>query len=182
MPTLPSPSPGLPGSISPTSLAGADGAVRPRLVVVAGLVWLAADRLLVQRRGANASHGAGRLELPGGKVEPGEAPRAALTRELTEEWGPQVRVLTLLSVAEVLHHIYPAPGPEVLLVVYHVDASAWAGADDHGRERWPALVRAVDGASVHAYDREALPLDEFLAADRGFLGEVQAGRVRRPGS
>lgn len=165
---------------SPSPSPGGAGAVRPRLVVVAGLVWLTADRLLVQRRGANASHGAGRLELPGGKVEPGEPPRAALTRELTEEWGPQVRVLTLLAVAEVLHHIYPAPGPEVLLVVYHVDASAWAGADEHG-ERWPGLVRAVDGASVHAFDREALPLDEFLAADRGFLGDVRAGRVVRSG-
>ena len=152
---------------------------RQRLVVVAGLVWLAADRLLVQRRGANASHGAGRLELPGGKVEPGEAPRAALTRELTEEWGPHAGLLTLLAVAEVLHHIYPEPGPEVLLVVYHVDASAWAGSGPDG-EYWPALVRATDGASVHAFAREALPLDDFLAADRGFLAEVRAGRVHRP--
>ena len=151
---------------------------QPRLVVVAGLVWLGPDRLLVQRRPANARHGAGMLELPGGKVEPGEAPRAALARELTEEWGPHAGLLTLSSVAEVLHHVYPRPGPEVLLVVYHVDASAWAG--DAAGERWPALVRTVDGASVHAFDREALPLDEFLAADRGFVAEIRAGRVNRP--
>ncbi len=154
----------------------------PRLVVVAGLVWLGPDRLLVQRRPMNATHGAGCLELPGGKVEPGEAPRAALTRELTEEWGPHAGLLTLSSVAEVLHHIYPWPGPEVLLVVYHVDASAWgpgSSADAPG-ERWPALVRAADGASVHAYDRETLPLDEFLAADRGFVAEIRAGRVSLP--
>lgn len=153
---------------------------QPRLVVVAGLVWLGPDRLLVQRRPADAAHGAGRLELPGGKLEPGEAPRAALTRELTEEWGSAARLLTLSTVAEVLHHVYPPPGPEVLLVVYHVDASAWAGTDGED-ERWPALVRAAPGASVHAFAREALPLDEFLAADRGFLGEIQAGRVRCPG-
>jgi len=150
-----------------------------RLVVVAGLVWLTADRLLVQRRAANARHGAGLLELPGGKVEPGEAPRAALTRELTEEWGPHAGLLTLSSVAEVLHHVYPAPGPEVLLVVYHVDASAWAGMDAAG-ERWSTLVRAVDGASVLAFEREELPLDQFLAADRGFVAEIRAGRVDRP--
>ena len=141
---------------------------QPRLIVVAGLVWLGPDRLLVQRRGADAAHGAGRLELPGGKVEPGEAPRPALTRELTEEWGPEARLLPISSVAEVLHHLYPPPGPEVLLVVYHVDASAWG-------ERWPSLVRAADGASVHAFDRTALPLSEFLAADRGFLTELAAG-------
>jgi len=151
---------------------------QPRLIVVAGLVWLGPDRLLVQRRPADASHGPGRLELPGGKVEPGEAPRAALTRELTEEWGPEAHHLPISSVAEVLHHLYPPPGPEVLLVVYHVDASAWAG-DDAGAERWPALVRASAG-SVHAFDRAGLPLDEFLAADRGFLAELQAGRVQRP--
>ena len=151
----------------------------PRLFVVAGLVWLTADRLLVQRRPANARHGAGMLELPGGKVEPGEAPRAALARELTEEWGPHAGLLTLSSVAEVLHHIYPGPGPEVLLVVYHVDASAWAGTDAAG-ERWSTLARTLDGANVLAFAREALPLDEFLAADRGFVAEIQAGRVNRP--
>jgi len=150
-----------------------------RLVVAAGLVWLGPDRLLVQRRPANAKHGAGCLELPGGKVEPGEHPRAALARELTEEWGPHAGLLTLSSVAEVLHHVYPRPGPEVLLVVYHVDASSWAGMDE-ARERWPGLVCALDGASVHAFDREALPLDEFLAADRGFVAEIRAGRVRWP--
>jgi 8-oxo-dGTP diphosphatase len=152
---------------------------QPRLIVVAGLVWLGPDRLLVQRRAADAAHGAGRLELPGGKVEPGEAPRAALTRELTEEWGPEARLLPIASVAEVLHHVYPAPGPEVLLLVYHVDASAWA-ADGAGVESWPALVRATAGASVHAFDRGRLPLDEFLAADRDFLAELKAGRVQRP--
>ena len=151
----------------------------PRLFVVAGLVWLTADRLLVQRRPANARHGAGMLELPGGKVEPGEAPRAALARELTEEWGPHAGLLTLSSVAEVLHHIYPGPGPEVLLVVYHVDASAWAGTDAAG-ERWSTLARTLDGANVLAFAREALPLDEFLAADRGFVAEIQAGRVNCP--
>lgn len=150
-----------------------------RLFVVAGLVWLSPDRLLVQRRPLDKPHGAGRLELPGGKVEPGEAPRAALARELAEEWGPHARLLTPLSVAEVLHHVYPPPGPEVLLVVYHVDASAWAARDASG-ERWPALLRAEAGAAVLAVDRGDLPLGEFLEADRGFLEAVQAGEFAFP--
>lgn len=150
-----------------------DGPRQPRLVVAAGLVWLTRSRLLVQRRPPNKPHG-GSLELPGGKVEAGEAPIEALRRELVEEWGPHARLLTPLSVAEVLHHVYPPPGPEVLLVVYHVDASAWAGQDAAG-ERWTALLRAEAGACVYAVDRSALPLAEFLAADRGFLGAVQAG-------
>ncbi len=149
-------------------------APQTRLIVVAGLVWLGPDRLLVQRRPLDKPHGGGFLELPGGKVEPGEAPREALARELVEEWGPHARLLTPLSVAEVLHHVYPPPGPEVLLVVYHVDASLWA-ASDSSDEVWPALLRAEAGASVHAVDRCALPLAEFLAADREFLIAVQAG-------
>nr|WP_217509581.1 (deoxy)nucleoside triphosphate pyrophosphohydrolase [Pseudarthrobacter sp. C4D7] len=42
--------------------------------------------LLVARRSA-PEHLAGLWEFPGGKVEPGEAPEAALVRELAEELG-----------------------------------------------------------------------------------------------
>lgn len=149
--------------------------MQPRLVVVAGLVWLGPHRLVVQRRPLHAPHGAGRLELPGGKVEPGEAPRAALSRELVEEWGPAAAALRIGPVAEILHHIYPPPGPEVLLLLYHVDAAAWAGSP-----AWHADLRLEDGAAVLAYDLPDLPLDEFLAADREFLADVRAGRVRPP--
>lgn len=148
-----------------------------RLIVVAGLVWLGPHRLLVQRRPPGARHGAGCLELPGGKVEPGEAPRAALRRELREEWGAAAGALPVGAVAEVLHHVYPPPGPEVLLLVHHVDASAWAEPDP---ERWRALLEVADGATALAYELPALPVDEFLAADREFVEDVRAGRVRPP--
>lgn len=148
--------------------------MQPRLIVAAGLVWLGPHRLLVQRRPAGARHGAGALELPGGKVEPGESPRAALRRELIEEWGPAAADLPIGAVAEVLHHIYPAPGPEVLLLVYHVDAGAWQGRD------WHADLRLEADAAVVAHDLDALPLGEFLAADRDFIADVRAGRVRPP--
>ncbi|MHC6231353.1 (deoxy)nucleoside triphosphate pyrophosphohydrolase [Arthrobacter sp. MMS24-T111] len=47
--------------------------------------------LLVARRSA-PEHLAGLWEFPGGKVEPGEEPEAALARELSEELGIGVRL------------------------------------------------------------------------------------------
>lgn len=142
-----------------------------RLVVAAGVVWLGAQ-LLVQRRAATASHGAGALELPGGKLEPGEGPRAALARELREEWGPRADELTIGSVADVLHHVYPAPGPEVILIVLHVDAESWADG------RWRERIAPPPGVEVLAYSLDELPLEQFLAADRPFLADIRSGRVR----
>ncbi|VXB08865.1 Putative 8-oxo-dGTP diphosphatase 2 [Arthrobacter sp. 9AX] len=49
------------------------------------------SRLLVARRSAPEKL-AGLWEFPGGKVEPGEDPEAALRRELGEELGIEVRV------------------------------------------------------------------------------------------
>ncbi|MFE1903567.1 (deoxy)nucleoside triphosphate pyrophosphohydrolase [Streptomyces gardneri] len=55
------------------------------VVVVAGAVY-DQGRLLAARRSAPAEL-AGRWELPGGKLEPGESPEEALVRELREELG-----------------------------------------------------------------------------------------------
>jgi 8-oxo-dGTP diphosphatase len=55
-------------------------------IVVVGAALLSDGRLLAARRSAPPEL-AGRWELPGGKVEPGEAPEAALARELREELG-----------------------------------------------------------------------------------------------
>ena len=54
----------------------------PRLVVGAAIVH--GGRVLAARRTTPAS-AAGRWEVPGGKVEPGEDPDAALVREIQEE-------------------------------------------------------------------------------------------------
>ncbi|MFI1162596.1 (deoxy)nucleoside triphosphate pyrophosphohydrolase [Streptomyces sp. NPDC020801] len=55
-------------------------------IVVVGAALLDGGRLLAARRSAPPEL-AGRWELPGGKVEPGELPEAALVRELREELG-----------------------------------------------------------------------------------------------
>ncbi len=143
---------------------------QPRLLVVAGLVWLDGARVLVQRRGPGAGFGAGMLELPGGKVEPGEAPGGALARELVEEWGPEAATLGIGQIAEVLHHVYPA-GLEVVLLVYHVDASAWASGT------WCDRIRTEGEATVREYPVAGLPVSDFLPADRAFIAAVARGEV-----
>lgn len=60
----------------------------PIRIVVAGAV-IGDRRLLVAQRDRPPEL-AGRWELPGGKVAPGETERAALTRELSEELGLRV--------------------------------------------------------------------------------------------
>jgi len=142
------------------------------LVVVAGLVWLSDHKLLFQRRGPRAKHGAGALELPGGKVERGEAPTAALKRELVEEWGHAAQACEVGAVVDVLHHIYPAPGPEVLLLVYQVDAPALV-------ETWDRVLPPIAGAQLCAFSPSTVPVQEFLAADRPFLQQIVDGQVRR---
>lgn len=59
------------------------------LVVAAALIDIDGRVLIAQRPQGKAL--AGLWEFPGGKVEPGERPEAALIRELDEELGIQVK-------------------------------------------------------------------------------------------
>ncbi len=58
--------------------------MKKTLLVVAGAVLDADGRVLMAQRPPGGRH-AGQWEFPGGKVEPGESPEAALCRELFEE-------------------------------------------------------------------------------------------------
>ena len=60
-------------------------AIQPLIVVAAALID-GDGRVLVQQRPLGKAM-AGLWEFPGGKVEPGELPEAALIRELREELG-----------------------------------------------------------------------------------------------
>jgi len=57
------------------------------IVLVAAVVLIDVDGRVLLAQRPNGKHLAGLWEFPGGKVQPGETPEAALIRELDEELG-----------------------------------------------------------------------------------------------
>ena len=74
-----------------------------KMMLVVACALVDADRrvLIAQRPEGKAM--AGLWEFPGGKVEPGESPEAALIRELEEELGVQTRQACLAPVTFASH-------------------------------------------------------------------------------
>src|SRR5438132_3987051 len=76
-------------SVPQVNVSGGIGAGRP-IVLVAAVALVDGDgRVLLAERPAG-KHLAGTWEFPGGKVNDGETPEAALIRELDEELGISV--------------------------------------------------------------------------------------------
>ncbi|HVV82117.1 MAG TPA: (deoxy)nucleoside triphosphate pyrophosphohydrolase [Kofleriaceae bacterium] len=129
---------------------------RPRKLVVAGLVVDERGRVLVTRRRADQPMG-GFWELPGGKLEPGEAPIAALVRELREELGAAVEVG---AIWDVLHHAYPAF--DLLMLVYRCRLVAGE------------VARAVEVADLDWCEPAALLAHDVLPADAPLCARLAA--------
>jgi 8-oxo-dGTP diphosphatase len=72
---------------------------------VVAAVFTDGERILACRRRDHLEAG-GRWEFPGGKLDPGEAPEAALEREIAEEFGVEIEVGALLdSTTTMTRHI-----------------------------------------------------------------------------
>lgn len=121
---------------------------RPRKLVVAGLIIGDDRRILITQRRADQALPL-QWEFPGGKVEPGEAPDAALARELTEELGVTAVVG---KIWDVLFHAYDAF--DLVMLVY-----ACRLVPD-------SVPRAVEVADLAWVAPDGLGAYDILPADR----------------
>lgn len=131
------------------------------VIVAAGVVFREGHVLLTQRKAG--AHLAGLWEFPGGKVEPGEDPKATVVRELEEELGILVDVGDILDVA---FHRYEDADKAVLLLFY--EATLRAGSPE---------PRALDVAAFDWATRDKLSDERFPPADVGLLAKIRT-RVR----
>ena len=129
-----------------------EGSKRLLLVTAAAMID-GAGRVLIAQRPADKQLG-GLWEFPGGKVEMGEAPEAALVRELKEELGVDVSASALEPFA-FASHAYPEFHllmPLYMIkswtgepVAHEAQALAWAYAHElRGYEMPPADIVLVD--------------------------------------
>jgi 8-oxo-dGTP diphosphatase len=130
-------------------------------VVVTGVIERSDRRLLIgQRRRGDTSPL--KWEFPGGKVEEGETPEAALARELWEELG-----VTLKNCVEMgrTRHKYASVSEELEIRFYAASIKeSEAAANEFEQIAW-ALPRELGN-----YD--------FLAANSQIIAQLATGRLK----
>ena len=99
-------------------------------------------------------------EFPGGKIEQGESPQQALSRELQEELGIAATI-----------------GPRVTHIRHNY---RHGGAVDLQFFAVPSFEGELENKIFHQFKwvkLEELPDYEFLAADRGLIRDLAAGKL-----
>lgn len=108
--------------------------------VAVGLLWRRGRVLAAQRPEGKAHEGY--WEFPGGKLEEGESPQEALTRELAEELGIGVRACRFWRETS---HVYEKYGIRVRLHFFHVTAFAGEPCAREGQNmRWVTPAEAAE--------------------------------------
>ncbi|MCC6390277.1 MAG: (deoxy)nucleoside triphosphate pyrophosphohydrolase [Bryobacterales bacterium] len=127
-----------------------------RIPVVAALIEKD-GKLLIGQRKAGARHEF-KWEFPGGKVEQGESPRAALARELREELGIEATVGK-----EITRYEFNYPKGASLLLIF-LEVPGFSGE-----------LRNAIFEKIQWERRENLPSYDFLDGDLDFVKRLAAG-------
>jgi len=130
-------------------------------VVVAAVIERSDRRLLIGQRRRNDTSPL-QWEFPGGKVEAGETPEAALARELKEELGAKVK--KSVPIARVLHK-YASTHEELEILFYATEISDEELAPLRFEKIAWVLPRELGG-----YD--------FLAANAQLVANLATGRIK----
>jgi 8-oxo-dGTP diphosphatase len=122
--------------------------------------------ILICRRRADQPHPL-KWEFPGGKLEHGESPDAALIRELREELGIESE-----AGSEIMRYEFAYPLKQPILLIF-LEVTAWRGDVENGifeATRWERP--------------EALSAYDFLEGDAAFLTALsaEAGGISCPQS
>ncbi|MGD1062497.1 MAG: (deoxy)nucleoside triphosphate pyrophosphohydrolase [Terracidiphilus sp.] len=131
----------------------------PALRFVAAALIVRDREVLIGQRRADQPMGS-MWEFPGGKIEPGESAKEALARELSEELG--IRAEVGPAVTRIRHH-YRRGGAVDLQFFAVREFSGEISNQIYQQIRWVKL--------------EDLTGYEFLAADRGLIKDLAAGKL-----
>ena len=135
--------------------AGKNATVR---LVAVGLLLRGNTVLICQRRPDQPM--ALQWEFPGGKIEPGETAQEALRRELMEELRIEAEIGPLIT--HIRHNYRHGGAVDLQFFAVH-RFTGEIGEHIFHDVRWVAL--------------EELPQYDFLAADRGLIGDLASGKL-----
>jgi 8-oxo-dGTP diphosphatase len=131
----------------------------PALRFVAAALIVRDKEVLIGQRRADQPM-ASLWEFPGGKIEPGESAREALVRELAEELGIRAEIGPAVTH---IRHNYRRGGAVDLQFFAVREFSGEIDNQIYQQVRWVRL--------------EDLPGYDFLAADRGLIRDLAAGKL-----
>ncbi len=132
-------------------------------VAVIGFVVHAAQLLLIRRAVSPAK---GKWALPGGYMDAGEMPEAALKRELQEEVGLEIEIGRLIDIFPMVGREVKSPG---IVLAYQATPAAGAATGE--------LQSNDDVSAAGWFAPDALPADIAFESTRQLLATWQRDRL-----